>query len=112
MFVFINRYRVSGDPEAFERILDQISAYLADQPGLRTHSLYRSVKEDSVYVETAEWTDAAVHRSAIGSDLVQGLITELKALATAEPAPFRQVRAHTGTAAVLSLSRERVSDVR
>jgi long-chain acyl-CoA synthetase len=100
MYTFINRYSVSGDPAEFERILDRISAYMADQPGLCAHALYRSAKEDSVYVETAEWVDAAAHRSACGGAVFQQLLAELKRLATAEPGPFTRIREHTGTTAV------------
>lgn len=100
MFIFISRYSVSGSLAEFERILDRISAYMADQPGRCGHTLYRSVKDENVYVETAEWVDAQAHRAACGSATFQALIAELKEVATADPGPFMLVRETAGNTTV------------
>lgn len=92
MFHFINRFTVTGDTEEFERILGEINAYMSAQPGFRRHRLYRSVKDPNVYVETAEWESAELHREALrGEGFLVG-IKKVMAHASAEPAPFTVVR--------------------
>ncbi|WP_432158443.1 MULTISPECIES: AMP-binding protein [unclassified Streptomyces] len=91
MHHFVNRFTVTGDPEEFERLLGKITDYMAGQPGFRSYRLYRSVKDPAVYVETAEWADAAAHQQAIGGEGFRGPVMEVMKLAQAEPGPYRLV---------------------
>ncbi|MFE7429450.1 antibiotic biosynthesis monooxygenase family protein [Streptomyces sp. NPDC057545] len=98
VFHFINRFTVTGDPAEFERILGEINAHMSAQPGFRRHRLYRSAKDPQIYVETAEWDSAELHRKAIGTDAFRAGVKKVMAHATAEPAPFTVVR-ENGTGA-------------
>jgi long-chain acyl-CoA synthetase len=100
VFIFISRYSVSGKPAEFERILDRISTYMAERPGRCGHRLYRSAKDENVYVETAEWIDAQAHRAACSTPTFQALIAELKEVAVAEPGPFTLVRQTAGNTTI------------
>lgn len=91
MHHFVNRFTVTGDTEEFERLLDKITDYMAEQPGFRSYRLYRSVGAPNIYVETAEWADAAAHRAAVGGEGFRGPVAEIKKLAQAEPGPYALV---------------------
>ncbi|MGV9293033.1 antibiotic biosynthesis monooxygenase family protein [Amycolatopsis sp. NPDC003676] len=91
MFVFINRYSVTGDRAAFERVLGRIKEHMRQQEGWHSHRLYQSVRDPDVYIETAEWVDAAAHRRATSSDGFRIPVREIGALATVNPGPFVEV---------------------
>jgi heme-degrading monooxygenase HmoA len=88
MVTVINRLTVHGAPAEFERIIGGITEYMKEQPGFSSHRLYRSRNRDNVYIETAEWTDAAAHRQAMQGDGFRDRVRELGAVATAEPDVF------------------------
>ena len=91
MHHFVNRFTVTGDTEEFERLLGKITDHMAAQPGFRGYRLYRSAQDPTVYVETAEWTDGAAHKQAIGGDGFRGPVMEVMKLAKAEPGPYTLV---------------------
>lgn len=96
MHYFVNRFTVTGDADEFERLLGKITDYMAGQPGFRSYQLYRSVKEAGVYVETAEWDDAAAHQKAVGGDGFRGPVMEVMKLAKAEAGPYTLVTERPG----------------
>ncbi|MGW4940914.1 AMP-binding protein [Actinoplanes sp. NPDC004185] len=91
---FINRFTVNGDTEEFESLLGTITNYMVEQPGFRSHRLYRSGVDPKVYVETAEWDDADAQRKAIGGEGFQGPVKQVMKIANAEPGPFTLVSEH------------------
>jgi heme-degrading monooxygenase HmoA len=94
MFTFINRFTVTGDIGEFETIVGEISDYMSAQPGFRSHKLYRSAADATVYVETAEWDDAAAHKQATSGQEFRSRVGRVMQLAKAEPAPFELVGQH------------------
>ncbi|SEG93572.1 Acyl-CoA synthetase (AMP-forming)/AMP-acid ligase II [Actinacidiphila yanglinensis] len=96
MHYFVNRFTVTGDAEEFERLLGKITDYMAGQPGFRSYKLYRSVQDRNVYVETAEWDDAAAHQKAVSGDGFRGPVMEIMKLAKAEAGPYTLVTEHNG----------------
>ncbi|MQS11264.1 antibiotic biosynthesis monooxygenase [Streptomyces kaniharaensis] len=94
MFTFINRFTVTGDVAQFETLVGEISDFMSTQPGFRSHRLYRSAADASVYVETAEWDDAASHKAATGSPEFRSRVGKVMGLAQAEPAPFDLIAQH------------------
>jgi long-chain acyl-CoA synthetase len=88
MVTVINRLTVHGEAADFERIISGITEYMRQQPGFTAHRLYRSRNHDNVYIETAEWTDAAAHRQAMQGSGFRDRVRELGAVAKAEPDVF------------------------
>ncbi|MFI9228000.1 AMP-binding protein [Streptomyces rimosus] len=93
MFTFINRFTVQGDAAEFEKRVGEITAHMSRQPGFRSHRLLRSAKDPQVYVEIAEWDDAESHGRALRTETFQQAVSEVKKLASADPAPFVPVTA-------------------
>ncbi|WP_018681643.1 antibiotic biosynthesis monooxygenase family protein [Actinokineospora enzanensis] len=96
MFTFINSFKVTGPTADFEAALGRISAHMSSRPGFRWAKLYRSIRDADVYVEMAEWDDAASHRAATQEPGFQANIGSLMAVATAEPGPFELLADHEG----------------
>ncbi|WP_253278837.1 antibiotic biosynthesis monooxygenase family protein, partial [Streptomyces californicus] len=93
MFTFINRFTVQGDAAEFEKRVGEITAHMSRQPGFRSHRLLRSAKDPQVYVEIAAWDDAESHGRALRTETFQQAVSEVKKLASADPAPFVPVTA-------------------
>ncbi|WP_328406278.1 AMP-binding protein (plasmid) [Streptomyces sp. NBC_00390] len=91
MVTVINRLTVSGDASEFERAISAITGYMKQQPGFIGHQLYRSRTNPQVYVETAEWTAAELHRKAMTADTFRNLVKDLGKVASAEPDVFEVV---------------------
>ncbi|MGA8117301.1 MAG: antibiotic biosynthesis monooxygenase family protein [Actinocatenispora sp.] len=98
MFTFINRFTVTGDAVEFERVLGTIGDHMRQQPGFRSARLYRSSRDPQVYVETAEWDDAAAHKKALDADGFRSMMGPLMKLASAEPGGFDLLVEHAAGA--------------
>ena len=94
LYTFINRFTVNGDIPQFLKLLDDITGYMAQQPGFVSHKLYRSALDPHVYLETAEWENAGAHRQATSGAGFREPVQQVMKLATAEPAPFEVVAQH------------------
>ncbi|MBV6695853.1 antibiotic biosynthesis monooxygenase family protein [Kitasatospora aureofaciens] len=94
MFTFINRFTVTGDVAEFEALVGEITDFMSTQSGFRSHRFYRSAADATVYVETAEWDDAASHKAATGSPEFRSRVGKVMGLAQAEPAPFDLIAQH------------------
>lgn len=92
MIKFVNKLTVTGDPAEFEAVSEELTAYMRQQPGYVRFELLRSMRNDNVYVEIAEWTDADSHLNAVRSDGFRSRVKPLGALATVEPDVFTMVR--------------------
>ncbi|MER6687599.1 antibiotic biosynthesis monooxygenase family protein [Streptomyces minutiscleroticus] len=88
MITVINRLTVHGDVPTFEQVLKGITAHMSGQPGFIGHRLYRSLRNPQVFIETAQWTDAASHRAAMQAEAFQEKVKDLGGLATPEPDLF------------------------
>ncbi|MCB5178565.1 antibiotic biosynthesis monooxygenase family protein [Streptomyces antimicrobicus] len=91
MVTFVNKLTVHGDIEEFLAAKERISAFMSAQPGHIAHRTLNSLGEPNVFVEIAEWVDAASHRAAMTSETFRELVGPLAALATPEPGLFRTV---------------------
>jgi heme-degrading monooxygenase HmoA len=85
MATVINRLKLTGDREEFERILGAMTAYMKRQPGFLSHRLYRSLRNPDVYVELAEWRDASDHQQAMQSQEFRDRIPQIMKHAEAQP---------------------------
>lgn len=92
MIKFVNKLTVTGDPAEFETVSEELTAYMRRQPGYVRFELLRSLRDDTVYVEIAEWTDAEAHRKAVQSAGFLDRVKPLGALATVDPDVFTVVR--------------------
>ncbi|MEV8632428.1 antibiotic biosynthesis monooxygenase family protein [Streptosporangium sp. NPDC051023] len=63
MFFCVNRIKVKGSPEEYERVYREGSDFMASLPGHLRHKLLRSRKESDIYFSVAEWQDEESYRS-------------------------------------------------
>jgi long-chain acyl-CoA synthetase len=89
---FVNKLTVTGDQAEFEAVSEELTAYMRRQPGYVRFELLRSMRDDKVYVEIAEWTSAQAHRDAVQSEGFRDRVKPLGALATVDPDVFTVVR--------------------
>ncbi|MFD5456887.1 antibiotic biosynthesis monooxygenase family protein [Streptomyces olivaceus] len=90
MVTFINKLTVNGDIEEFLRIKQSMTAFMSAQPGYRGSSTLRQVGQHNVFIEMAEWDDAASHQAALRSEEFRALIKGLSGLATADPGLYEE----------------------
>ncbi|MGX1673424.1 antibiotic biosynthesis monooxygenase family protein [Streptomyces sp. NPDC055400] len=101
MVTFVNKLTVHGDVEEFLAAKDRVTAYMSAQPGYLGHRTLRLAGGEPVFLELADWQDAAAHRAAVTSPAFGALVGGLKQLATPEPALYETVPERgAGTAAV------------
>ncbi|MFJ3927855.1 antibiotic biosynthesis monooxygenase family protein [Streptomyces sp. NPDC090022] len=93
MVTFVNKLTVHGDVEEFLAAKERISAFMSAQPGHIAHRTLGSLGEPNVFIEIAEWLDAASHQAAMRSETFRELVGPLAALATPEPGLFRTLEA-------------------
>lgn len=98
VFIFIDRMTVTGDVEEFEQALAQISEYMAQQPGFRSHQLYQSADDPKVYMEIAHWQDAAAHRQATSTEGFRTPLQQVIKNARVDFSPY-ELRSSHGDAA-------------
>ncbi|MFI6560816.1 antibiotic biosynthesis monooxygenase family protein [Streptomyces sp. NPDC050534] len=91
MVTFVNKLTVHGDIEEFLRIKRSLTEFMSGQPGYRSSSTLRHLGQRNVFIETAEWDDAASHRTALHSEEFRTLIKGLAGLADAEPGLYEEV---------------------
>ncbi|MGX9891572.1 antibiotic biosynthesis monooxygenase family protein [Streptomyces sp. NPDC002276] len=91
MVTFINKLTVNGDLAEFQRIKHSMTEFMSAQPGYRGSSTLRQVGQDNVFIEMAEWQDAASHQAALRSNEFRDLIKGLSGLASAEPGLYEEV---------------------
>jgi long-chain acyl-CoA synthetase len=90
MVTFINRFTVTGDEDEFLRALGKATDYMKSRPGFVGHHRYRSIRNPNVFVEMAEWKEAADHQAAMKGEAFTGLISEIVKHAKAEPDLFHE----------------------
>jgi heme-degrading monooxygenase HmoA len=84
MFVIINKLTITGDEAEFERLLSEITGHMKSQPGFRNHSLFRSLKDPKVFIETGEWATREDHQKALSGGGFQERVGLLLKHASAE----------------------------
>jgi long-chain acyl-CoA synthetase len=94
MVTLINKFTVAGESTDFERIWQESSEFMRQQPGFISFRLVRSLNNPQVYINIAEWADAESHQRVVGSPNFQQHIAELAAVATPEPNLCEVVIAH------------------
>ncbi|MEU9587195.1 AMP-binding protein [Streptomyces werraensis] len=93
MVTFVNKLTVHGDLDTFLSVKNQLTAYMAAQPGYVSHQVMRHAWHPNVYLELAVWEDADAHQRAVRSEEFQALVKQLGPLATPEPGLFETVEA-------------------
>lgn len=94
MVVLVNRFTISGSAADFERIWASSSDFMRRQPGFVSFRLVRSINEDNVYLNIAQWESAADHQRVVRSPEFRTHITELAQVARAEPDLYQVVMEH------------------
>ncbi|MEU9111252.1 antibiotic biosynthesis monooxygenase family protein [Streptomyces sp. NPDC048483] len=92
MVKLVNKLTVTGDVAEFEKVSEELTAYMRQQPGYLRFELLRSVRHENVFVEIAEWTDAESHLTAVRSEGFRQRVQPLGALATVDPDVYTLVR--------------------
>lgn len=91
MVTFINKLTVNGDIEEFLEIKRSLTEFMSAQPGYRSSSTLRRVGRSNVFIEMAEWDDAASHQAAVRSEEFRARVKGLGALAGVEPGLYEEV---------------------
>ncbi|MFJ5712537.1 MULTISPECIES: antibiotic biosynthesis monooxygenase [unclassified Streptomyces] len=99
MVTFVNKLTINGDVEEFFRIKDSLTEFMSAQPGYRSSSMLRHVGRPEVFIELAEWDDAASHQAAVRSEEFQKRVKGLAGLASVEPGLYEAV-AESGVGSV------------
>jgi quinol monooxygenase YgiN len=86
MVTLINQLTVTGSVEEFERVTEELTAYMCRQPGYLGYRTLRSISKPNVFVEIAEWESAEAHRAAVTSEGFQSRVRQLAGL-VAKPTP-------------------------
>lgn len=94
MVTLVNKFTVAGEASDFERIWQQSSDFMRQQPGFISFRLVRSLNNPNVYINIAEWADAQSHQKVVGSPGFQEHIAQLAAVSTPEPNLCEVVIAH------------------
>jgi monooxygenase len=82
---FVNRFTLSGAPEAFEAAFAQTADFLRAQPGLIEFTLLRSTESDTSYVNIAHWDSKESLHKAVRNPYFAKHAEALRAVATSEP---------------------------
>ncbi|MFI7011786.1 antibiotic biosynthesis monooxygenase family protein [Streptomyces sp. NPDC050145] len=99
MVTFVNKLTVHGDVEEFLAAKDRVTAYMCAQPGYLGHQTLRLSGGAPVFLELAQWQDAAAHRAAVTHPDFQALVGGLRGLATPEPGLYEVLADRSSTPA-------------
>ena len=85
MVILLNRLTVTGDPEKFESVFEQSSAYMRKQPGFLGHTLVKSLRDPGSYVNIANWEQATDHIRSVQNPEFMEHITALAEVSNSAP---------------------------
>jgi quinol monooxygenase YgiN len=83
--ILINRFQVHTSGEKFEEVFMESTQVMRCQPGFIRFRLVKSLRHPDVYLNVAEWEDAASHMRAVQSETFQEHIRTLAEVAEADP---------------------------
>lgn len=84
MLIFVNLFRLHGDPGDFERTFADTSEFMTKKDGYRRHRLVKVNGEEPRYVNIAEWTDEKALRVAVADPLFEPHVRALREHASSE----------------------------
>jgi len=93
----INRFTLSGTPEAFEEAFERTARFVRGQPGFLRHTLSRHLEQDTSYVNVAVWESVEALRAAVAHPAFRAHSGALRALATSEAQVYGQRLTVEGT---------------
>ena len=85
MVILVNKFTLTASPEKFEEAFEESASFMRAQPGFIRHTLVKSLRDPSVYVNIAEWQDAADHMRALQSPGFEEHINTLAKVGRADP---------------------------
>jgi long-chain acyl-CoA synthetase len=98
MVILINRFTLTGSPEKFEEAFEEAAVFMHSQPGFIRHTLVKSLRDPSSYVNIAQWQQAEDHIRVVSSPAFKAHVDALAKVATPDPdlyAPVLEVE-HAG----------------
>ncbi|GDY32008.1 antibiotic biosynthesis monooxygenase family protein [Gandjariella thermophila] len=84
MLIFVNLFRVHGNPDDFERTFADTSAFMTKKDGYRRHRLVRVNGDEPRYLNIAEWADEGALRAAVADPLFEPHARALREHASSE----------------------------
>jgi heme-degrading monooxygenase HmoA len=91
MVTFVNKMTVNGDIDEFLKIKQSLTEFMSAQPGYRNSWTLHHLSRDDVFIEMAEWDDAASHQAAVRSEEFQSRVKGLGSLASVEPGLYEEL---------------------
>ena len=85
MVILINKFTLTASPEQFEKVFEESAGFMRAQPGFIRHTLVKSLRNPDVYVNIAEWEEAADHIRAVESPEFKEHVRVLAEVGKAEP---------------------------
>jgi long-chain acyl-CoA synthetase len=85
MVILLNRLTVTGSPEKFEEVFAKTSEFMRAQPGFMGHTLVKSLRNPTSYVNIAHWEDAADHIRSVQNPEFMEHITALSEVSSSDP---------------------------
>jgi heme-degrading monooxygenase HmoA len=95
MVTLVNKLTVTGDVEVFHRITAGLTEFMRSQPGYIRSQLLRSVRDENVYIEIAEWEEVQAHQRAVRSEGFRERVRGLGDVASVDPGLYETVRDET-----------------
>ncbi|ANZ35093.1 hypothetical protein BBK82_02435 [Lentzea guizhouensis] len=88
MITFVNRFKLTGEPEEFEKAFDETAEFLRAQPGLIKYTLSRQLDEPTSYINIALWESADALRAALSHPDFGNHAKAMRGLAESQGAIF------------------------
>ena len=85
MVILINTFTLSASPEKFEEAFEESAAFMRRQPGFIRHTLVKSLRDPSSYVNIAQWHEVDDHVRAVTSPEFKSHVDALAKVATPDP---------------------------
>jgi len=85
MVILINRFTVSASPEEFLAAFEESAVFMRAQPGFIRHTLVKSLRDPSSYVNIAQWQEAQDHIRVVTSPQFGAHVEALAKVATSDP---------------------------
>jgi long-chain acyl-CoA synthetase len=85
MVIIVNKFTLTASPEEFEEAFEASASFMRAQPGFIRHTLVKSLRDPNIYVNIAEWQEAADQMRALQGPGFKDHIEALAKVGRADP---------------------------
>jgi monooxygenase len=84
VLIFVNLFRIHGDPDRFEKAFADSSEFMTKKDGYRRHRLVKVTEGEPRYLNIAEWADEDALRTAVADPRFEPHVRALREHAMSE----------------------------